>query len=163
MSVWKGTLGRSDCNVTNIVKSCKHVFRGFCIGNPLEGQCELPTTLVSRSTQRWRYLNWWIADKFNWRILIRWGYKKWRTTEFLYYQSRTWTTMKFSNVLQSWTKFLAAIMMLENWLSYIEVIDQWILHRWWTTTMVGETWAILATGDAVGETLCWAQVPVDSW
>ena len=74
-----------------------------------------------------------------------------------------WITVRLLGVLKVWTKFPARVLMLQNWLSCTEVIEQRILHRRWTIAMVDETWVTLAKGDVIGEALYWTHVPISSW
>ena len=138
------------------------LFEVFCIGNWIKRYSALSMNLGSWSMQGWKWLNWWITGKFNWKILARWWYQKWRIIELFYRRLRALTTVELSSVLKAQIKFPIAVAMLKNWLSYPNVIVEWNLHHRWTTAIVGETWETLAKEDAVGEALCWTQVPIGS-
>ena len=96
-------------------------FEALSSENSLGRKNRFPASTVCWSIRRWKYLNWWIADKFNWQILTKWGYRKWRTIKFLYRQSLVRITVKLLGVLKTQTKFSTTVEMLRNWFSCTEV------------------------------------------
>ena len=120
-SVWKGTLGRSDCTVSNGVKSNKHAFRRTLHWKFLRKAYGLRTNLVSWSMQKWRQLNWSITDELNWQTWKGRGYQNWRTDEIFYRQSMTWIAVKLLVCSRCRPTFL-----LQIWCSEIG----WATQKW---------------------------------
>ena len=87
------------------LSSISVLFEALYIENSLEKHYGISARTVSWSMQRWKCLNWWIADKFNWKTLTRLGYWKLKTPEFLYCQSMIRTAVKLSSVLKTQTTF----------------------------------------------------------
>ena len=118
-SVWKGIFGWNDYIISNVVKFDKHDFRGILHWKFLRRAYRLPTNLISWSMQRWRHLNWWISDEFNWWTLTR--VPKMKDHRIPLTSIDGPNSGETSQCAKSRTKFPARVMMLEKWLSYLKV------------------------------------------